>query len=65
MLSTDNAKVSNPKQVGEIQSKYLMMLHRYLKYKYKEKYNSVFAKGLMISSLAKEAKAIRARRLPV
>jgi hypothetical protein len=47
------------------QGKYMVMLHRYLKYKYRDNYNSHFAKGLMISSLAKEAKEIRAHRLPV
>ena len=43
----------------------MTMLHRYLKYKYREKYNTYFAKGLMISSLAREAKEIRKHRLPV
>jgi hypothetical protein len=43
----------------------MAMLHRYLKYKYRERYNSHFAKGLMISSLAKEAMEIRQHRLPV
>jgi len=65
ILSTENTTVSNPKLVEDIQSKFLMMLHRYLKYKYKEKYNSVFVKGLMIPSLASEARDIRSHRLPV
>ncbi len=65
MLSTDNVTVQDYAKVTEVQGKYMMMLHRYLKYKYKEKYNTHFAKGLMIASLAREAKEIRGHRLPV
>ena len=65
MLSTDSVVVKDYAKVTEIQEKYMTMLHRYLKYKCKDKYNSVFASGLMISSLAKEAREIRQRRLPV
>ncbi len=65
MLSTDHVVVKDCARVSRIQEMYMTMLHRYLKYKYKEKYNSTFAKGLMISSLAGEAREIRQRRLPV
>ena len=65
MLSTDSVTVREYAKITRIQELYMTMLHRYLKYKYRKNYNTLFAKGLMISSLAREAKEIRQHRLPV
>jgi hypothetical protein len=58
-------QVDNVDDVSRLQDQYLIMLHRYLKYKYQWEANSKLAKGIMISSLAREAQEIRRQRLPV
>jgi hypothetical protein len=57
--------VSNVTEISRVQDQYLTMLHRYLKFKYQQEANSKLAKGIMISSLAREAQEIRSHRLPV
>lgn len=65
LLSTDQALVENNQEVSRLQDQYLTMLHRYLKFKYQQDANAKLAKGIMISSLAREAQEIRSQRLPV
>ena len=65
LLSTDQVRVNDVPQVSKLQDNYLTMLHRYLKFKYHQEANTRLAKGIMISSLAREAQEIRSHRLPV
>ena len=65
LLSTDQVRVKDVPQVSKLQDNYLTMLHRYLKFKYNRDANKRLAKGIMISSLAREAQEIRSHRLPV
>ena len=65
LLSTDQVRVNDVPQVSKLQDNYLTMLHRYLKFKYHQEDNTRLAKGIMISSLAREAQEIRSHRLPV
>ena len=65
LLSTDQAQVEHTSKVTRVQDQFLTMLHRYLKHKHHQGANSKLAKGIMISSLAREAQEIRSHRLPV
>ena len=65
LLSTDQAQVRDSGKVCKLQDQFLTILHRYLKHKYNREANTKLAKGIMISSLAREAQEIRSQRLPV
>ena len=65
LLSTDQVQVGNGSEISKLQDQYLTMLHRYLKYKYQRAANAKLAKGIMITSLAREALEIRKHRLPI
>ena len=67
-FSTDGiiSKLSRPDVVERVQAYYLTMLHRYLKYRYG--YNEAMnrlARGMQITSMAREAKEICKTRLPI
>ena len=67
-FSTDGiiSKLARPDVVERIQAYYLTMLHRYLKYRYG--YNEAMnrlARGMQITSMAREAKEICKTRLPI
>ena len=67
-FSTDGivSKLSRPDVVERIQEYYLTMLHRYLKYRYGEgEAMNRLARGMQITSMAREAKEICDSRLPI
>ena len=67
-FSTDGivSKLSRPDVVERIQEHYLTMLHRYLKYRYGEgEAMNRLARGMQITSMAREAKEICDSRLPI
>ena len=68
VFSTDGitSKLSRPDIVDRIQEYYLTMLHRYLKYRYghQEAMNRL-ARGMSITSMAREAREICKTMLPV
>lgn len=66
LFSTDFLPLENPQRVALVQTKYLKMLHRYLKSKYDQDHaNNRFGNGIMIASFARESHEIRRKRLPV
>jgi len=60
------SKLKRPDIVDRIQEYYLTMLHRYLKYRYgHDEAMTRLARGIQITSMAREAKEICKTRLPV
>ena len=60
------SKLRRPDIVDRIQEHYLTMLHRYLKYRYgQDEAMNRLARGMAITSMAREAKEICETRLPV
>ena len=65
LFNTDFLALENPQSVALVQTKYVKMLHRYLKSKYGQtQANTRFGSGIMIASLARESNEIRRKRLP-
>ena len=62
-LSTEYVHVLEPVKVRALQNKYLTMLARYLKYKFKDGAKEHLKKGLKIYDLAAEALSIGTHRL--
>ena len=68
VFSTDGitSKLSRPDIVDQIQEYYLTMLHRYLKYRYgQDEAMNRLARGMAITSMAREANEICKTRLPI
>ena len=68
LFSTEGltSKLDSPDIVEEMQEYYLTMLHRYLKYRYgQDEAMARLARGVAITSMAREAQEICSMRLPI